>query len=151
MGGSASILEPLGPPSPPRCAAASGVLDPTAFYACIKYCSNYLRGGQDCPKPRPSGAYVGAMLGLGSYQTCFLHSFQSFFGHGAMIAARKPCWHSLSAFHNHPAARRYVRSTRNNSSTLNSSTLFASPGHRPLFHPFSRLRPLLIVPPLAIA
>ena len=28
-----------------------------------------------------------------------------------MIAAKNPCWHSLSAFHNHPAARRYVRST----------------------------------------
>ena len=41
----------------------------------------------------------------------FLYSFQRFFGHGAGIAARNPCWHSLSAFHNHPAARRYVRST----------------------------------------
>ena len=30
-----------------------------------------------------------------------------------MIAAKNPCWHSLSAFHNHPAARRYVRSTWN--------------------------------------
>ena len=32
-------------------------------------------------------------------------------GHGAIIAARNPCWHSLSAFHYHPEARRYVRST----------------------------------------
>ena len=38
---------------------------------------------------------------------------QRFFGHGALIAARHSCWHSLSAFHNHPAARRYVRSTWN--------------------------------------
>ena len=43
--------------------------------------------------------------------TCFLQSFQSLFGHGTVIAARNPCWHSFSAFHNHPAARRYVRST----------------------------------------
>ena len=48
-----------------------------------------------------------------SYKTRFLHSSQSFFGHGAMIAAKNPCWQSLSAFHNHLAARRYVRSTWN--------------------------------------
>ena len=35
----------------------------------------------------------------------------SFCGHGAVFAARHPCWHSLSAFPNHPAARRYARST----------------------------------------
>ena len=33
------------------------------------------------------------------------------FGHGAGIAAKKTCWHSLSAFRFHNAARRYVRST----------------------------------------
>ena len=48
-----------------------------------------------------------------SYRACFLHSLQSFFGHGVWIAAKNPCWHSLAAFHNHPAARRYVRSTWN--------------------------------------
>ena len=32
-------------------------------------------------------------------------------GRGAGIAAKNPCWHSLSAFRFHPAARRYVRST----------------------------------------
>ena len=46
-----------------------------------------------------------------SYRACFLHSFQSFFGHGVWITAKNPCWHSLAAFHDHPAARRYVRST----------------------------------------
>ena len=42
-----------------------------------------------------------------------MHSLQNFFGHGVWIAAKNPCWHSLAAFHNHPAARRYVRSTWN--------------------------------------
>ena len=35
------------------------------------------------------------------------------FRHCAGIAAKKPCWHSLSAFRFHNAARRYVRSTWN--------------------------------------
>ena len=48
-----------------------------------------------------------------SYRACLLHSFQSFFGHGVWITAKNPCWHSLAAFHDHPAARRYVRSTWN--------------------------------------
>ena len=38
------------------------MLKPTAFYACIKYCSNYLRGGQDRPKTRGVLGYVGVML-----------------------------------------------------------------------------------------
>ena len=29
------------------------------------------------------------------------------------LLQQNPCWHSLAAFHNHPAARRYVRSTWN--------------------------------------
>ena len=49
-------------PSPPRCAAASGVLKPTALYACIKYCSNYLRGGQDLPNSRSDLAMLRSML-----------------------------------------------------------------------------------------
>ena len=51
--------------------------------------------------------------GTHSHKTLFLHSFVGIFGHGARIAAKNPCWHSLSALHNHPAARRYVRSTWN--------------------------------------
>ena len=42
--------------------AAPAVLEPTAFYACIKYCPNYLRGGQDRPKTRGVLGYVGVML-----------------------------------------------------------------------------------------
>ena len=30
-----------------------------------------------------------------------------------MVAAKNPCWPSFSAFHNHPEARRYVRSIWN--------------------------------------
>ena len=41
----------------------------------------------------------------------FLRSFGGIFEHGAGIATRNPCWHSLSAFRFHTAARRYVRST----------------------------------------
>ena len=48
----------------------------------------------------PSWAYVGTYFALGGI-----------FGHGAGIAAKKPCWHSLSVFRFHNAARRYVRST----------------------------------------
>ena len=50
----------------------------------------------------PSWPYVGTYFALGGI-----------FGHGAGIAAKKPCWHSLSAFRFHNAARRYVRSTWN--------------------------------------
>ena len=46
-----------------------------------------------------------------SYRTCFLYSFQGLVGHGAWIAAKNPCWHSLFAFRSHIEARRYVRST----------------------------------------
>ena len=45
------------------------------------------------------------------YETRFWHSSQGFLGLGAVIAAKNPCWYSFSAFCNHPAARRYVRST----------------------------------------
>ena len=44
-----------------------GVLEPTAFYACIKYCSNYLRGGQGVPRPshmEVQTPHVGVMLAL---------------------------------------------------------------------------------------
>ena len=50
----------------------------------------------------PSWPYVGTYFALGGI-----------FGHGAWLAAKKPCWHSLSAFRFHNAARRYVRSTWN--------------------------------------
>ena len=50
----------------------------------------------------PSWPYVGTYVALGGI-----------FGHGAGIAAKKTCWHSLSAFRFHHAARRYVRSTWN--------------------------------------
>ena len=50
----------------------------------------------------PSWPYVGTYFALGGI-----------FGHGAGIAAKKTCWHSLSAFRFHNAARRYVRSTWN--------------------------------------
>ena len=47
----------------------------------------------------------------------FLGAFFSFlavsYAFFARIAAKNPCWHSLSAFQNHLAARRYVRSTWN--------------------------------------
>ena len=41
----------------------------------------------------------------------FLRGSQSIFGHGAGMAAKNPCRHSLSSFCFHLAARRYVRST----------------------------------------
>ena len=57
----------------------------------------------------PSWPYVGTYFALGGI-----------FGHGAGIAAKKPCWHSLSAFRFHNAARRYVRSTWNRCSPKNA-------------------------------
>ena len=50
----------------------------------------------------PSWPYVGTHFAL-----------DGIFRHAAGIAAKKPCWHSLSAFRFHYAARRYVRSTWN--------------------------------------
>ena len=50
----------------------------------------------------PSWPYVGTFFALGDI-----------FRHGAGIAAKKPCWRSLSVFRFHNAARRYVRSTWN--------------------------------------
>ena len=50
----------------------------------------------------PSWPYVGTFFALGDI-----------FRHGAGIAAKKPCWRSLSVFRFHTAARRYVRSTWN--------------------------------------
>ena len=50
----------------------------------------------------PSWPYVGTHFVL-----------DGIFRHAAGIAAKKPCWHSLSAFRFHNAARRYVRSTWN--------------------------------------
>ena len=50
----------------------------------------------------PSWPYVGTHFAL-----------DGIFRHAAGIAAKKPCWHSLSAFRFHNAARRYVRSTWN--------------------------------------
>ena len=52
----------------------------------------------------PSWPYVGTHFAL-----------DGIFRHAAGIAAKKPCWHSLSAFRFHYAARRYVRSTWNSS------------------------------------
>ena len=48
----------------------------------------------------PSWPYVGTHFAL-----------DGIFRHAAGIAAKKPCWHSLSAFRFHYAARRYVQST----------------------------------------
>ena len=50
----------------------------------------------------PSWPYVGTHFAL-----------DGIFRHAAGIAAKNPCWHSLSAFQTHLAARRYVRSTWN--------------------------------------
>ena len=50
----------------------------------------------------PSWPYVGTHFAL-----------DGIFRHAAGIAAKKPCWHSLSVFRFHNAARRYVRSTWN--------------------------------------
>ena len=50
----------------------------------------------------PSWPYVGTHFAL-----------DGIFQHAAGIAAKKPCWHSLSAFRFHYAARWYVRSTWN--------------------------------------
>ena len=66
-----------------------------------------------------------------SYKSRFLHGFTSFFRHGAVIAVKNPCWHSLSAFHNHPAARRYVRSTWN--STKMAPSLRDAPAQEPSY------------------
>ena len=48
---------------------------------------------------------------LTQLKNCFLRGSQSIFGHGAGMAAKNPCRHSLSSFCFHLAARRYVRST----------------------------------------
>ena len=48
----------------------------------------------------PSWPYVGTYFALGGI-----------FRQGAGIAAKKPCWHFLSVFRFHNAARQYVRST----------------------------------------
>ena len=115
----------------------------------LTYCFSFLRGGQECPKPRPSGAYVGAIsahfsllsaswvhfwrlaafvapvgrffhdlgrssldFGAPSWPYVGTHfALDGIFRHAAGIAAKKPCWHSLSAFRFHNAAQRYVRST----------------------------------------
>ena len=50
----------------------------------------------------PSWPYVGTHFALGGI-----------FGHGAGLAAKTHCWHSLSVFRFHSAARRYMRSTWN--------------------------------------
>ena len=131
--------------------AAPGVLDPTAFYACINILLFLTRGGQDRPKTRGLLGYVGAIsahfsllsaswvhfwrlaafvapfgrffhdlgrssldFGAPSWPYVGTHfALDGIFRHAAGIAAKKPCWHSLSAFRFHYAARRYVRSTWN--------------------------------------
>ena len=57
----------------------------------------------------PSWPYVGTHFAL-----------DGIFRHAAGIAAKKPCWHSLSVFRFHNAARRYVRSTWNRGSRKNA-------------------------------
>ena len=91
--------------------AAPGVLKPTAFYACINILLFLTRGGQNSEIQAKTGVcwdHVGTFF---KCQACYLHNFRSLVEQGAWIAAKNPCWHSLSALHNHLAARRYVRST----------------------------------------
>ena len=75
----------------------------------------------------PLGCQVLSKMGSGSiFHRFWLHFgraeagfaralavFFFIFGHGAGIAAKNPCWHSLSAFRFHIAARRYVHRTWN--------------------------------------
>ena len=129
--------------------AAPGVLDPTAFYACINILLFLTRGGQNEPRSRSKLRQVGSMLAhfsllsaawahfsrLAAFVVPFVRFFRDVgrssldFGNpswpyvgtffalgdicrpGAGMAAKKPCWHCLSAFRFHNAARRYVRST----------------------------------------